>query len=84
MANIKFSAFTNEAVDAATTELVGYKVGDATANYRYTIPQKGDKSGGGSPIPPRFDILAEIGFPTELQTEDGLYIMEQEIAPHKK
>ena len=39
MATIKFSAFTNEAVDAATTELVGYKVGDATANYRYTIAQ---------------------------------------------
>lgn len=39
MASIKFSAFTNEAVDAATTQLVGYKVGDATANYRYSITQ---------------------------------------------
>ena len=39
MANIKFSAFTNEAVDPATTELVGYKVGDTSANYRYTIAQ---------------------------------------------
>ena len=47
----------------------------------YTIHQKVDKSGGGAPIPERFDILAEIGFPTELQTEDGLYIMEQEVAP---
>jgi len=47
----------------------------------YTIPQKGDLAGGGSPGPPTFDILAEIGFPTELQTEDGLYIMEQEVAP---
>lgn len=39
MANIKFSAFTNEAVDAATTQLVGYKVGDTSANYRYSIAQ---------------------------------------------
>ena len=39
MANIKFSAFTNEAVDPATTELVGYKVGDTSANYRYTVAQ---------------------------------------------
>ncbi len=39
MANIKFSAFTNEAVDAATTQLVGYKVGDTSANYRYSITQ---------------------------------------------
>ena len=37
---------------------------------------------GGSPIPSVFDILAEVGFPTELKTEDDLYIMEQEIAPH--
>ena len=48
----------------------------------YMIPQIGDFSGGGSPLPPVFDILAEIGFPTELKTEDGLYIMEQEVAPH--
>ena len=47
----------------------------------YTIPQKGDRSGGGAPIPERFDILGEIGFPTELQTEAGGYIMEQEVAP---
>ncbi len=39
MASIKFSAFTNEAVDAATTQLVGYKVGDTSANYRYSIAQ---------------------------------------------
>jgi len=39
MANIKFSAFTNEAVDVAATELVGYKVGDTSANYRYSIAQ---------------------------------------------
>jgi len=39
MASIKFSAFTNEAVDAATTQLVGYKVGDTSANYRYSIGQ---------------------------------------------
>ena len=39
MANIKFSAFTNEAVDAATTQLVGYKVGDTSANYRYDVAQ---------------------------------------------
>ena len=39
MATIKFSDFTNQAVDAATTQLVGYKVGDATANYRYSIAQ---------------------------------------------
>jgi len=39
MATIKFSGFTNEAVDAADTQLVGYKVGDATANYRYSIAQ---------------------------------------------
>jgi len=39
MATIKFSGFTNEAVDPATTELVGYKVGDSTANYRYSIAQ---------------------------------------------
>ena len=47
----------------------------------YTIPQVGDFSGGGAPIPPRFDLLAEVGFPTELKTEDDLYIMEQEVAP---
>lgn len=39
MASIKFSAFTNEAVDAATTQLVGYKVGDTSANYRYSVTQ---------------------------------------------
>ena len=39
MASIKFSAFTNEAVDAATTQLVGYKVGDTSANYRYSVAQ---------------------------------------------
>lgn len=39
MATIKFSGFTNEAVDPATTELVGYKVGDTSANYRYNIGQ---------------------------------------------
>ena len=39
MANIKFSAFTNEAVDPATTQLVGYKVGDTSANYRYDVAQ---------------------------------------------
>ena len=39
MANIKFSAFDNEAVTVATTELVGYKVGDTSANYRYNMGQ---------------------------------------------
>ena len=39
MATIKFSAFTNEAVVPATTQLVGFKVGDATANYRYDMDQ---------------------------------------------
>ena len=39
MANIKFSEFTNQAVDVTSTELVGYKVGDTTANYRYTLAQ---------------------------------------------
>ena len=39
MASIKFSAFTNEAVDAVTTQLVGYKVGDTSANYRYSVAQ---------------------------------------------
>ena len=47
----------------------------------YTIPQKGDLSGGGSPTPERFDILAEVGFPTELQTENGTYIMIQQVSP---
>jgi len=39
MANIKFSEFTNEAVAVDTTELVGFKDGDTTANYRYTMAQ---------------------------------------------
>tara|TARA_R110000824_G_scaffold349329_1_gene536182 strand:+ start:909 stop:1790 length:882 start_codon:yes stop_codon:yes gene_type:complete len=39
MANIKFSDFTNEAVAVDTTELVGFKDGDTTANYRYTMAQ---------------------------------------------
>ena len=39
MATIKFSAFTNEAVDATNTELVGYKTTDLSQNFRYTIGQ---------------------------------------------
>mgnify|MGYP003136924748 CR=1 FL=1 len=38
MANIKFSAFTAGGTgDAGTTQLVGYKTGDTSANYRYSI-----------------------------------------------
>ncbi len=38
MATIKFSGFSAGGTgDAGTTQLVGYKVGDATANYRYSI-----------------------------------------------
>jgi|TARA_R100000278_G_C5463842_1_gene161904 hypothetical protein len=47
----------------------------------YTIPQKGDLSGGGSPIPPTFFLIAESGTTTELQTEDGTKLMIQEVAP---
>ena len=39
MATIKFSAFTNVAVVPATTQLVGFKAGDTTANYRYDMDQ---------------------------------------------
>ena len=38
MATIKFSAFSPGGTgDGATTQLVGFKVGDATANYKYSI-----------------------------------------------
>ena len=38
MATIKFSGFSaGGTADAGTTQLVGYKTGDATANYRYSI-----------------------------------------------
>jgi len=39
MATIKFSDFTNQTVDVTNTQVVGYKVGDATANYRYSMAQ---------------------------------------------
>ena len=39
MATIKFSDFTNQTVDVTDTQVVGYKVGDATANYRYSMAQ---------------------------------------------
>jgi hypothetical protein len=47
----------------------------------YLIPQKGDKSGGGSPTPPTFFIVKEDSITTELQTEDGTKLMIQEVAP---
>ena len=47
----------------------------------YTIPQKGDLSGGGAPTPERFDILAQNGTTTEMQSEDGTYIMIQQVSP---
>ena len=46
----------------------------------YLIPQKGDRSGGGS-APSTFYILAENGTTTELQTEDGVSLMVQEVSP---
>ena len=39
MATIKFSDFTNQAVDITNTQVVGYKVGDTSANYRYSMAQ---------------------------------------------
>ncbi len=47
----------------------------------YLIPQKGDKSGGGSPLPSTFYIVKEDSIITELQTEDGTSLMVQEVAP---
>ena len=39
MATIKFSDFTNQAVDITNTRVVGFKVGDTSANYKYSIAQ---------------------------------------------
>ena len=39
MANIKFSDFTNQIVDATATRLVGFKDGDTTTNYMYDVGQ---------------------------------------------
>ena len=39
MATIKFSDFTNQAVDVTNTRVVGFKVGDTSANYKYSIAQ---------------------------------------------
>ena len=46
----------------------------------YLIPQKGDRSGGGS-APSTFYILAENGTTTELLGEDGTSLMIQEATP---
>ena len=37
MATIKFSDFTNQAVDVTNTRVVGFKVGDTSANYKYSM-----------------------------------------------
>ena len=37
MATIKFSDFTNQAVDVTDTRVVGFKVGDTSANYKYSM-----------------------------------------------
>jgi len=47
MATIKFSGFSPGGTgDAGTTQLVGYKTGDATANYRYSIADLTTMIGG--------------------------------------
>ena len=39
MADKKFSDFTNQAFDTTNTQLVGFKQGDTTNNYRYNLTQ---------------------------------------------
>ena len=39
MADKKFSDFTNQAFDTTNTQLVGFKQGDTTNNYRYDLTQ---------------------------------------------
>ena len=44
------------------------------------IPIKGINGGGGF-TPSTFNIIAQTGTTTELQTEDGTSLMVQEVAP---
>tara|TARA_R110002020_G_scaffold235996_1_gene448279 strand:+ start:578 stop:736 length:159 start_codon:yes stop_codon:yes gene_type:complete len=46
----------------------------------YLIPMKGDKSGGGSPLPPSFYLVAQLGVNLHIQSEDGKF-MVQEFTP---